>query len=78
MPSGNVIGSYWRDSYGNKNSEDQAQAGVREVVRETNEIAWELLIYGRPCPSTTCASSYNSARDQGTAGGWVMYRFVRA
>ena len=55
-PAGNVLGSYWRRAYGNASAGSQVQAGVVEVSRATGEVAWDLRIYGRACPSGPCTA----------------------
>ena len=73
LPSGNVIGSYWRQYYGNKNEDDQAQSGIIEVVRGSSEMAWQLLVYGPECKKEKCQVSYNYPESP----SWVMYSVER-
>ena len=70
LPSGNILASYWRSTYGNKSAYDQTQCGVMEVTRETKEVAWHLRVFGRECPDEDCQLLWDKS-------GWTMYSVER-
>ena len=69
LPSGNMLSSYWAAEYGDATPTGQAQAGVVEVSRATNEVAWHMRVYGAACPDATCHNSEHP--------GWKMYSIER-
>jgi len=64
-PAGNIYGSYWNIEYGDGSPEDQAQAGIIEVTRDTQEVAWHMRVYGKACNDAECDQSIVGA-------GWKM------
>ena len=69
-PAGNIYGSYWNIEYGDGSPEDQAQAGIIEVTRDTQEVAWHMRVYGKACNDAECDQSIVGA-------GWKMYSVER-
>ena len=71
LPSGNLLASYWKSEFSDSNSsaDDDAVAGLVEVVRETNAVAWHMRVYGARCPTGDCENSNTE--------GWHMYSVER-
>ena len=67
--SGNVLGAYWRDTYGNASENEQAMSGLIEVTRPGQEVAWHMRVYGKACPHAHCHNDIYS--------GWHFYSAER-
>ena len=67
--SGNVLGAYWREGYGDASENDQAVSGLVEVARPGQDEAWHLRVYDRACPNDWCGNDIYS--------GWHFYSAER-
>ena len=71
LPSGNILGAYWSTYYSNSSEDDQAQAGLIEVVRDTKQVAWHMRVYGKACDDADCNDG--GSKDY----GWKFYSAER-
>ena len=71
LPSGNLLASYWKSWYSDSETspDEQAVAGLVEVVKDSNEIAWHMRVYGTQCPHENC--------HEDNTEGWHMYSVER-
>lgn len=69
LPSGNILGCAWPQVVYRTENPNFDQRAL-EIVRATNETAWEMTVYGERCmKSSDCARTLGQ--------GWTMYSIER-
>lgn len=74
LPTGNILGCAWPQVvYQSENPDFDVRA--LEVVRSTNETAWEMTVYGERCINGHKENEAECGRTLGQ--GWTMYSVER-